>query len=63
MLLLVVLSLFAAIYSAPLDDYVWKADPNYGWQDLGEEHRIDGRAFGFTVCFCFLKLILAMLSF
>ncbi len=32
--LLSILSTLAVISATPLDDYVWKADPNYGWVDM-----------------------------
>jgi PhoPQ-activated pathogenicity-related protein len=36
------LGLLAAAAAAPIDDYVWKADENYGWVDMGEEHVLHG---------------------
>ena len=40
---------FSQVLSAPLDDYVWKADSNYGWVEM-PEHNIVGEKLGFTVC-------------
>jgi hypothetical protein len=34
--------LAAAASAAPIDDYVWAPDENYGWVDMGEEHILHG---------------------
>jgi PhoPQ-activated pathogenicity-related protein len=38
---------FISAASTPLDDYVWAADENYGWVDMGPEHIISGKAYLF----------------
>jgi PhoPQ-activated pathogenicity-related protein len=42
MFALVSLGLLAAAAAAPLDDYVWRPDSHYAWQDLGETHILKG---------------------
>jgi hypothetical protein len=42
MFALLSLGLIAAAAAAPLDDYVWRPDSHYGWQDLGENRILKG---------------------
>jgi len=34
------------VSAAPLDDYVWRYDENYGWVDMGPEHVLTGKLSG-----------------
>ncbi len=45
--LLAMALVFASVLSKPLDDYVWKADPNYGWVELPDSN-IHGPKLGWT---------------
>jgi len=36
------LGFLAAAAAAPIDDYVWTPDENYGWYDMGEDHVLHG---------------------
>ena len=34
----------SAVFAAPIDDYVWRPDPNYKWEYLGANTDIHGRS-------------------
>jgi hypothetical protein len=44
------LGLLAAATAAPLDDYVWRHDPNYGWVEFGDEYNLHGCNIPKTNC-------------
>ena len=44
------LGFLAAAAAAPIDDYVWTPDENYGWVDMGEEHVLHGCNLDNTNC-------------
>lgn len=46
---LIALLLVANVAATPLDDYIWKEDPNYKWEDLGVT--IKGHNVGNTVSY------------
>ena len=43
LLVVVLFYLVSLITSTPLDDYVWKPDDNYKWEDLGEKGMFTGK--------------------
>lgn len=44
------LGFLAAAAAAPIDDYVWRPDDNYGWVDLGPDHVLHGCNLDETNC-------------
>lgn len=48
---------FLVSQAAPIDDYVWRPDENYGWHCMGESYKLGGEGFGWTVRKLFLSLL------